>query len=65
MRLLLVSNVVTSGMIKRRATPASRGFVHGGTDRMMRGGGLIRAEPQRERDGGDYFHGKIDGNIKH
>ena len=65
MRLVLVSNVVTPWIIKRGATPVERGgFVHGGTERLMRGGGLIRAEPQKERDGGDSFHATADGSIK-
>ena len=41
------------------------GKVRGGSNSSVRGEGVKRVEPQRERDGGDYFHGKIDGNIKH
>ena len=38
--------------------------MHGRTGRLMRGEGLIIAEPQREQDGVDSFLATTDSNIK-
>ena len=38
--------------------------MHDGTERLMRGRGIIRAEPQRERYGGDSFLATTDRSIK-
>ena len=51
---LLLFNVVMAWMITRVATNVTRrGLLHCGTERLLREEGLVRAELQKERDGGD------------